>query len=151
MQHATIGLGCVTFGREIDAETAFGLIDHAVTNGITLLDTAAAYGGGASEKIVGEWLAARPEHKHRVSIGTKILPPYNAIQIEKSVKESLSRLQLDSVEVLYLHRWDDTLLEPSAWQALSKLLQAGAIKKFGIVISIIRNLCWHCRWLPKPM
>ncbi|MSU66681.1 MAG: hypothetical protein EXS38_11395, partial [Opitutus sp.] len=51
-----LGLGCVTFGREIDAETSFTLMDHAYSHGITLFDTAAAYAGGASEIIIGRWL-----------------------------------------------------------------------------------------------
>lgn len=49
-----IGLGCVTFGREIDASTSFGIMDYALDKGITLFDTAAAYSGGVSEKIIGE-------------------------------------------------------------------------------------------------
>src|SRR6476646_6856427 len=41
-----IGLGCTTFGREIDEEQAFRIMDHAVERGIRLFDTAEAYGGG---------------------------------------------------------------------------------------------------------
>ena len=41
-----VGLGCVTFGREIDQETSFKLLDHALDKGINLLDTAESYGGG---------------------------------------------------------------------------------------------------------
>ena len=54
-----IGLGCVTFGREIDQAASFAMMDHAVANGITFFDTASAYSAGGSEKVVGAWLAAR--------------------------------------------------------------------------------------------
>ena len=54
-----IGLGCVTFGREIERETSFEILDHARTKGITLYDTAEAYHQGASERILGEWMASR--------------------------------------------------------------------------------------------
>ena len=68
-----IGLGCVTFGREIDEAASFALLDHAFARGVTHFDTAAAYGGGASETILGKWLASRkPEG---ITIATKILPP----------------------------------------------------------------------------
>ena len=56
---SAIGLGCVTFGREIDATASFAVMDRAVAAGITLFDTAEAYAGGQSEEIVGRWLAER--------------------------------------------------------------------------------------------
>src|SRR3954468_24152831 len=49
-----LGLGCVTFGREIDRAASFAMLDHAMELGWTHLDTAAAYGNGASERIIGE-------------------------------------------------------------------------------------------------
>jgi aryl-alcohol dehydrogenase-like predicted oxidoreductase len=56
---SAVGLGCVTFGREIDEASSLVMMDAAVARGIALFDTAAAYGGGASERIVGGWLATR--------------------------------------------------------------------------------------------
>ena len=53
---SSIGLGCVTFGREIDEATSFAVMDHAVAAGINLFDTAEAYAAGASETVVGRWL-----------------------------------------------------------------------------------------------
>ena len=49
---SSIGLGCVTFGREIDQQASYSLMDYAVEKGITFFDTASAYGDGASEKII---------------------------------------------------------------------------------------------------
>ena len=43
---SAIGLGTTTFGREIDEDTAFKIMDYALDNGITFFDTAEAYGGG---------------------------------------------------------------------------------------------------------
>jgi aryl-alcohol dehydrogenase-like predicted oxidoreductase len=54
-----IGLGCVTFGREIDADRSFEIMDYAFANGINFFDTAATYGDGASERIRRP-LAAHP-------------------------------------------------------------------------------------------
>ena len=44
-----IGLGCVTFGREIDEETSFKILDYAFEKGINWLDTAEGYGGGNAQ------------------------------------------------------------------------------------------------------
>lgn len=114
-----IGLGCVTFGREIDEAASFALLDHAFARGVTHFDTAAAYGGGASETILGKWLASRkPEG---ITIATKILPPYDRIDITPSLK----RLGVEHIDLLYLHQWHDTALQAGA--ALEKL----PVKRFG--------------------
>src|SRR4051812_16122932 len=107
----TLGLGCVTFGREIDPTASFAMLDHAMELGWTHLDTAAAYGNGASELIIGEWLA-RSGRRERLTVATKILPPYSPAAIEVTVAQSLERLQVDAIDVLYFHRWDPTVKEP---------------------------------------
>ncbi len=114
-----IGLGCVTFGREIGEAASFALLDHAFARGVTHFDTAAAYGGGASETILGKWLASRkPEG---ITVATKILPPYDRIDITPSLR----RLGVDQIDLLYLHLWHDTALQAGA--ALEKL----PVKRFG--------------------
>jgi aryl-alcohol dehydrogenase-like predicted oxidoreductase len=92
---ANIGLGCVTFGREIDKDTSFALMDHALGMGVTHFDTAAAYSNGLSETIVGAWLATR-NTKNNINIATKILPPYNGAHIRQSVEQSLKRLAVSN-------------------------------------------------------
>lgn len=100
-----IGLGCVTFGREIDETASFALLDHAWGRGVRHFDTAAAYGGGASETILGKWLASRkPEG---ITVATKILPPYDRIDLTPSLK----RLGVDQIDLLYLHQWHETALQ----------------------------------------
>ena len=114
-----IGLGCVTFGREIDEAASFALLDHAFERGVTHFDTASAYGGGASETILGKWLTSRkPEG---ITVATKILPPFDRIDITPSLR----RLGVDQIDLLYLHQWHDTALQ--AGDALDKL----PVKRFG--------------------
>jgi aryl-alcohol dehydrogenase-like predicted oxidoreductase len=126
-----IGLGCVTFGREIDEPAAIRLLDHAVSRGVTLLDTASAYGQGASESIIGRWIASRRPALNSLTIATKILPPYEPHRIAASVRESLQRLQLPAIDLLYLHRWDATADEPSALAALEELVRSGSVRTLG--------------------
>jgi aryl-alcohol dehydrogenase-like predicted oxidoreductase len=119
MPHARIGLGCVTFGREIDEAASFALLDHAFARGVTHFDTAAAYGGGASETILGKWLASRKPKG--ITVATKILPPYDRIDIT----DSLRRLDVEQIDLLYLHQWHETALQAGA--ALENL----PVKRFG--------------------
>jgi aryl-alcohol dehydrogenase-like predicted oxidoreductase len=118
--HTThIGLGCVTFGREIDEAASFVLLDHALARGVRHFDTASAYGGGASETILGKWLASRkPEG---ITIATKILPPYDRIDLTPSLK----RLGVEQIDLLYLHQWHDTALQADA------VLERLPVKQFG--------------------
>ena len=119
MPHARIGLGCVTFGREIDEAASFALLDHAFARGVTHFDTAAAYGGGASETILGKWLASRKPES--ITIATKMLPPYDRIDVTPSLK----RLGVEQIDLLYLHQWHDTALQAAS--TLEKL----PVRRFG--------------------
>jgi aryl-alcohol dehydrogenase-like predicted oxidoreductase len=127
-----IGLGCVTFGREIDESAAIHLLDHAVSRGVTLLDTASAYGRGASESIIGRWIAAHRPAPGSLTIATKVLPPYEPHRMTATVHESLQRLQIPAIDLLYLHRWDATADEPSALAALEELVRSGSVRTLGV-------------------
>lgn len=129
---SAIGLGCVTFGREIDRQTSFSLMDYAVDNGITFFDTASAYGNGASEKILGEWISVNRPASDSILISSKILPPYNLKVITESVNLSLKRLETDAIDLLYLHRWDATIEEAGALLAFNDLIKMGKIKMLGV-------------------
>ena len=85
MRVSSIGMGGVTFGREIDEAAAHSLLDHALSGGVSFFDTAAAYRQGASERILGKWLASRRPAAGAVSIATKILPPDEPARIEERV------------------------------------------------------------------
>jgi aryl-alcohol dehydrogenase-like predicted oxidoreductase len=121
-----LGLGCVTFGREIDRAAAFAMMDHAAAEGIRFFDTAAAYGGGASESLVGEWLASR-NSRAVVTVATKLLPPYSPAALQTAAATSLARLKIDRVDVLFLHRWDDLVLAESTLRALDALVRGGRV------------------------
>lgn len=120
-----IGLGCVTFGREIDEATSFALLDHALARGVTLYDTAAAYGQGASETILGRWLASRrPEG---ITVATKIAPPYDLWEVDAS----LERLGVERIDLLYLHSWHPNAAAPTTLAALDALVRGGKVAAVG--------------------
>jgi aryl-alcohol dehydrogenase-like predicted oxidoreductase len=124
-----IGLGCVTFGREIDEAAAHLLLDHAYAHGVNFFDTASAYSQGVSERILGKWLASR---RPVVTIATKILPPYEPERITDLVSESSDRLGLSAVDLLYLHRWDATAESPATLAALDALVRTGKVRALGV-------------------
>lgn len=129
---SAIGLGCVTFGREIGETAAHAMLDHARALGITFFDTASAYAEGASESIIGRWLASRRPPTGSVTIATKILPPFEPERLTEIVCGSLRRLGVTMIDLLYLHRWDATAESPAALMALDALVRAGKVRALGV-------------------
>ena len=125
-----LGLGCVTFGREIDRDASFAMMDHALEHGLTFFDTAVAYGSGASERMVGEWMASRGA-RSRIVLATKIVPPYSSAAIEEAIAGSLQRLGTDFVDLFYLHRWDETAANAALLRSLDSLLRSGRVRALG--------------------
>lgn len=126
-----IGLGCVTFGREIGEADAFALLDYAVDRGVRLFDTAAAYGNGASERIVGRWCAARAAAGDRAVVATKVLPPYTPEHLAAVVDACRQRLEPARIDLLYLHRWDETIEAPGALEALDDIARSAGVAWLG--------------------
>ena len=90
LEVSSIGLGCVTFGREIDKATSFEVLDHAIERGINLLDTAEAYAAGESERVVGEWIADRGV-REQIVLATKVSGTLTRERVIGSAEESLQR------------------------------------------------------------
>lgn len=125
-------LGGSTFGREIDQAAAFALMDHAVARGMTLIDTAATYTAGASEKIVGAWLASRRPAAGSLTVATKIYPPFTPEAIDAAVAASAARLGVATIDLLYLHKWDAAAETPAALRALDGLVRSGRVRSLGV-------------------
>lgn len=127
-----ICLGSSTFAREIDEPTAFAFMDHAQRRKVALFDTAATYTAGASEKIIGNWLASRRPAPGSLIIATKIYPPYTPEAIDAAVAASAARLRVDVIDVLYLHKWDAGAETPEALTALDRLVRTGRVRALGV-------------------
>ncbi|MCF3650449.1 aldo/keto reductase [Synoicihabitans lomoniglobus] len=127
-----ICLGTSTFGREIDARAACGLMDHASACGITLFDTAATYSEGAAEEIVGRWLRHHRNDARRPMIATKIYPPYTPAAMSAAVAASAHRLGVETIDLLYLHKWDPTIDHPDALTALDQLIRSNRVRHLGL-------------------
>jgi len=130
LQVSSIGMGCVTFGREIDRDTSFAILDHAFARGITLLDTAEAYAQGASETVLGEWIKDR-DVRDQVVLATKVSGVLTRDRIRQSAEASLRRLRTDRIDLFQLHVWDDQTPLEETLQGLQTLVDAGKVRHFG--------------------
>ena len=127
---SSIGMGCVTFGREVDPQSSLLIMDHAFEQGITLFDTAEAYAQGASERVVGEWIKSR-HSRDKVVLATKISGLLTRHRIVASAEASLKRLQTDRIDLLQTHVWDESTPLEETLGALTTLVQQGKVRHIG--------------------
>ncbi|RIK37356.1 MAG: aldo/keto reductase [Chloroflexi bacterium] len=137
---SSIGLGCVTFGREIDEATSFTVMDHALERGITLFDTAEAYAKGRSEEVVGQWLKARGR-RDQIVLATKVTPPLDEERILAAAEASLRRLQTDVIDLYQLHAFDPKTPLEATLAALNKLVEQGKVRYLGCSNFAAWQLC----------
>jgi len=147
LELSRIGLGCGNFGGIGSApelfgqgetrEQAFELMDAAWSAGVTFFDTAASYGGGRSERWVGEW---RADRQIPVVLSTKVYwsvtgdPSDRGLSYQRILREidgSLSRLGVDAVDMYLTHEPDpDTPIEQTL-RALDELVRSGKVGAVG--------------------
>ncbi|MGN1057717.1 MAG: aldo/keto reductase [Comamonas sp.] len=115
-------LGTMTFGEQVSETDAFAIMDRAVERGINFLDTAEMYAVpareatfGATERIIGQWMAARPGMRARVVLASKVAGPSRGMpwiregkgltpqDIITSCENSLQRLQTDVIDLYQIH------------------------------------------------
>ncbi|WP_372868448.1 aldo/keto reductase [Planomicrobium okeanokoites] len=139
---SAIGLGTNAVGGHnlydnLNEEDGKNLVRTALDNGISFIDTADVYGTGRSEELVGEVLKEYP--RDRYVIATKGGSDWrNGIRdnspeyLRKAVGESLERLQLESIDLYYIHWPDNKTPVKEAVAELAKLKAEGKIKALGV-------------------
>mgnify|MGYP000114953789 CR=1 FL=1 len=137
---SSIGMGCVTFGREIDRDTSFRVLDHALELGLTLFDTAEAYASGASEAVLGEWISKR-KVREQIVLATKVRGTLTRERVTRSAEESLERLRTDHIDLFQLHSWDDETPLEETLEGLDRLVRQGKIRHVGCSNWMAWQLC----------
>lgn len=137
---SAIGLGAVTFSREIDETAAFTIMDYALERGINLIDTAEAYNKGGSESVVGSWLKTSGK-RDRVVLATKLLPPLTAERIPQAAEASLRRLQTDVIDLYQVHAFDKNTPIEESLAALGQLVTEGKVRYLGCSNFAAWQLC----------
>jgi aryl-alcohol dehydrogenase-like predicted oxidoreductase len=123
-------------------EAAHALLDHARDLGLRRFDTANTYGGGASERFLGEWLASQDgAFRAGVEVATKVGNPHgcppgdrplSGAQVAFHLDTSLRRLRLERIGLYYLHEPDASTPLEETLEALDRALAAGKIAAFGL-------------------
>jgi aryl-alcohol dehydrogenase-like predicted oxidoreductase len=143
LEVSALGLGCMGmsfgYGPAADRNEMIALIRAAVERGVTLFDTAEAYGPFTNEELVGEALAP---FRGRVAIATKFGFKLEEGQqrgldsrpahIKDVADASLGRLKVDAIDLFYQHRVDPDVPIEDVAGAVGDLIRAGKVKHFGL-------------------
>ena len=136
MNASAISLGCMRMSG-LDEKRVDAIMDAALSNEINYFDHADIYGGGNSEKLFGDYLKRHKGVRDKIYIQTKCAIhdgqfDFSKEHIISSVEGSLSRLGVDYVDALLLHR-PDTLMEPDeVAEAFDILYSSGKVRNFGV-------------------
>jgi aryl-alcohol dehydrogenase-like predicted oxidoreductase len=133
-----IGSAPEVFGRGDTLEQALELMDAAWEAGITWFDTADAYGGGRSERFIGEWIRWRRPEGLRLT--TKTFNPMREgedrglapVRVRRQVDTSLGRLGVERVDLYLAHAWDPDVPIAEVAGVFDELVAAGKIGAYGL-------------------
>lgn len=153
MKHVSLGrtglpvsrlcLGTMTFGNQCDEAMSHAILDHAVDNGITFIDTADMYPAtgpdhvGLTEEIIGRWMTGRRDD---VVIATKFWGPTGPApwqrgasrrHIMDAVEASLRRLGTDTIDLYQIHFPDQVAPTDEILQAFDDLVRQGKVHYVG--------------------
>lgn len=143
---APIGLGCMGMSwgyaeSRRDDDTSARVIRRALDAGVELLDTAAVYGDGHNEYLVGRAIAGRRDEVTVATKGGLVVDDLATKQmhrdghpetLRRQVEESLSRLGIDRIDLYYLHRVDPAVPAEESWGALADLATEGKVGRIGL-------------------
>ncbi len=169
LQVTPICLGTMTFGEQVDERTSHAILDRAMDCGLNFIDTAEMYAVpprretyGATEAIIGRWLAERPGMRQRIVLATKVAGPARGMdwvrngsdnllptEIVQACDDSLRRLQVDTIDLYQIHwpnrnvpAFGSIYLDPSKdrefttihaqLEALAGLVKAGKVRHIGL-------------------
>ncbi len=144
---SAIGLGCMNichaYGAPVSEQQAERVLLAALDAGVTHFDTAALYGFGASETLLGKYLS---KHRSKFTLASKCgmqgVPNEQGVKvrvidgrpatIKATCEAALRRLQTDTIDLYYLHRWDKQVPIEDSVGALADLVREGKIRSIGL-------------------
>ena len=140
---SAVGLGCMNlshaYGEPPAPDAAATVLLKALDLGYTLFDTAALYGFGKNEELVGQVLAP---HRDKFILASKCGMAANAEGkreingrpevIKKTCEDALTRLKTDVIDLYYLHRWDKSLPIEDSIGAMADLVAEGQVRSLGV-------------------
>jgi aryl-alcohol dehydrogenase (NADP+) len=160
LKAAPLWLGTMMFGDQTDAHEAARMVAAARDAGVNAIDTADSYAGGESERITGRLIQADRE---RWIVATKAANPVgpgpndrglSRRHLLRAVDASLVRLGTDWIDLLYLHREDESTPLEETLAAVAHLVERGKVHHFGVSnfrawrVARIAELCRAMRIAP---
>jgi len=148
---SNICLGTMNFGWHTSEKDSFAIMDRALELGINFFDTADVYGWsvehGATEEIIGRWLAQGGGRRDAIVLATKVYNPVDrkanlaevnsdgtslsAYKIRKHCEGSLARLQTDWIDLYQMHHIDRDCPWDETWQSFDTLVKQGKVVYVG--------------------
>jgi aryl-alcohol dehydrogenase-like predicted oxidoreductase len=143
LQVSRLCLGTMNFGPHTSEADSFAIMDKALELGINFFDTANRYGGrvgvGATEQIIGRWLA-QGGRREQIVLATKVYGPMgqgpndrglSAYHIRRACEDSLRRLQTDHIDLYQMHHIQRGTPWEEIWQAMEQLVREGKVLYVG--------------------
>jgi aryl-alcohol dehydrogenase-like predicted oxidoreductase len=143
LQVSRLCLGTMNFGPQASEADSFVMMDKALELGINFFDTANRYGGrlgvGATEQIIGRWLA-QGGRREQIVLATKVYGPMgegpndrglSAYHIRRACEDSLRRLQTDHIDLYQMHHIQRGTPWEEIWQAMEQLVREGKVLYVG--------------------
>ena len=127
-------LGTMTFGGQVDEQSAIRLVDRCLDSGVNFFDTANVYESGTSEVLLGKALRGR---RDKVILADKVRGKMGEgpdqvglarAAIRRAVDESLARLQTDYIDIYYLHQPDYSVPIDETLAAIDELIKQGKVR-----------------------
>ncbi|MEH7415023.1 aldo/keto reductase [Neobacillus drentensis] len=145
LESSFLSLGGVALGSKLNEEDSFKLMDTYFEQGGNMIDTAQVYANwlpiesSISEKTIGKWMKVR-DNRHKMIVTTKgahplletmNIPRMTPGEMVQDLDDSLRRLQVDTIDMYWLHRDDENKSVGEIVSTLNDQMKAGKIRYFG--------------------
>jgi aryl-alcohol dehydrogenase-like predicted oxidoreductase len=133
-----LSFGTMSFGDQADEAAAADMYKACRDVGINVFDTADMYSKGVSEEILGRLIAG---HREEVVIASKAYFPTGTgpndhgasrVHLTRAIEKSLKRLNVERIDIQYVHRFDDKTPLEETFRTLDDLVRAGKISYIGL-------------------
>jgi aryl-alcohol dehydrogenase-like predicted oxidoreductase len=141
-QVSAIGLGCMNvshaYGEPLAEAEAVRVLEHALDRGVSHLDTAALYGFGRNEALLGKALSKRRDEFFLASkcgmtgVDGKRVIDGRPETLHRTLDDALARLRTDHIDLYYLHRSDPQVPIEESVGSMSRMVEAGKVGALGL-------------------